>query len=160
MAAGPALGHNRDMRMRLHLLLLSLPLLALLSGCQGPVADGGTAPVLPPISGEAGRIEWQGLLACADCRAIDTRLQLQRDGDNRDYLLTEVFMAQDGAARFVERGQWQQQSDLLRLQGVDGGRRVYVLLRDGRLQQRDWHGRPLSRRDDDYLQPVEATSAP
>lgn len=156
MAARIVLGHNRAMNLRL--LPASLVLLGLLSACQAPVPGHSAAPVLPPGSGKAGRIEWQGRLACADCRGIDTRLQLQRDGDNRDYLLTEVFMANDGAARFVERGQWRQQRDLLRLHGADGGRRVYALLQDGRLQQRDWHGRPLSDRDDDYLQPVNASN--
>jgi hypothetical protein len=34
------------------------------------------------------------------------------------------------------------------------------LLPEGRLQPRDWHGRPLSPGADDFLVPVTATTAP
>ena len=126
---------------------------ALATGCdEGP----GPAPSAAPLDGGDGRIEWQAQLACADCEAIDTRLVLERDGPTRDYVLTETYLADDGSARFVERGHWQRDDALLRLQGEGGGQRVFALLPDGRLEPRDGHGRRFAPRAGDFLVPVAA----
>lgn len=158
MAACRALRHNPGMnRFPLACFLL---LCGMLPGCDAPaptVSRPGSPP-LPQADGNDGRIQWQARLPCADCAAIDTRLVLQRDGADRDYTLTETYLATDGGARFVERGQWRREDRLLRLQGADGGRRAYALLADGSLQATDSHGRPLS--DGGVLVPVTAAPAP
>lgn len=106
------------------------------------------------MPGNGDSLEWQAQLPCADCDAIQTRLQLQRDGDARGYVLTEVYFSADRNARFAELGQWLQHDDLLRLRAQDGAQRNYALLPDGRLQPLDRHGQPLSTREDEFLLPV------
>lgn len=135
-----------------------------LAACDGAAPAGSTASstsALPPSALDAGdRIAWQAELACADCDAIETRLQLRRDGDARNYVLTEVYLAADGDARFAEHGQWQQRDALLHLQGDQGTQRAYGLLPDGRLQPLDRHGRALSRDGSDLLLPAGTAQAP
>lgn len=145
-------------RLSAGMLLLCLGLAA----CDGAAPAGSTSsPALPPSAMDAGdRIAWQAKLACADCDAIQTRLQLRRDGDARNYVLTEVYLAAGGDARFAEHGQWQQRDTLLHLQGNQGTRRAYGLLPDGRLQPLDRHGRALSRDGNDLLLPAGAAQAP
>jgi hypothetical protein len=147
------LRHNRRMP---RLLPACLLLAALLPGCERATPP---APAAADAFADEGSIEWQGLLACADCEAIDTRLLLQRGGSHRDYVLTETYLAGPEGARFVEHGRWRRDQALLRLQGDDGSKRVYALLPDGRLQPRDGHGRALPPRDDDFLLPVTVSDA-
>lgn len=137
--------------------LLVLAWCLALAGCDAP-GPGAAAPTLPDR--DDGRVQWQGQLACADCIAIDTRLQLSRASGANPYTLTEIYQAGDGEARFDERGQWRQHDALLWLRASDGAERVYVLLPDGRLRPSDRRGRPLSRRQDDFLLPVTQTPAP
>lgn len=85
-------------------------------------------------------LAWQGLLACADCDGIDTRLVLDRDGMQARYLLLETFLAGAEGDRFSEQGQWRREGRLLRLQADVGGVRVYALEPDGRLSLRDADG--------------------
>jgi copper homeostasis protein (lipoprotein) len=124
-----------------------------LAGCGRDSAP--VAPVLP----SDGRIEWQGLLACADCDGIRTQLVLLRSGDRRSYTLTETYLADDGDARFSETGDWERDRGLLRLRGETGATRFYLLLSDGRLQPRDARGQPF-RQEGDFLVPVTAANAP
>lgn len=131
--------------MRLRLLIV--PLLCIAAGCAP-----GAAP-LPGIEQGDGRAEWRGSRPCVDCGGIDVVLALERAGDDRRYLLVETYRAGPAGMRFVERGQWRQQADLLRLQGEQGGQRTFVLTPDGRLQSRDSRGRPLPGRDDAMLSP-------
>jgi copper homeostasis protein (lipoprotein) len=133
------------------LLLLSL------AGCgrdQAPVA-----PAAKALSSD-GRIEWQGLLPCADCDGSQTQLSLLRSGDLRSYTLTETYLAQDGDTRFIDNGRWRRDGQLLRLNGDSGGVHVYALLPDGRLQPRDGRGRAFLPREGDFLEPVAAGSRP
>lgn len=158
MATCRTLRHNRAMS---RLLPASVLLLCLAqAACDAPAPSSRASH--PPAQGAGGgdRIEWRGRMPCADCDAIDTHLLLRREGAARDYVLTEVYQVGDGATRFVEHGRWRQERALLRLQDDAGGRRAYALLPDGRLQPRDWHGRPLSPGAGDFLVPVTATTAP
>jgi len=130
-----------------------------LAGCERattPIAPLGVGRTLPAD----GRIEWQGLLPCADCDGIQTQLSLLRNGDSRSYVLTETYLAEEGDTRFVDGGQWQRDGDLLRLRGNAGGIHVYALLADGRLQPRDAQGRAFTPRDGDFLEPVTASDPP
>ena len=112
-----------------------------------------------PADAEQGVVDelaFQGERACADCAAIATRLVLRRRADRRDYALTETYRAQSGELRFVERGRWQRQQALLRLQGEGGSRRTYAVLPDGRLQARDPRGAILPGPDDVLVPVVDA----
>ncbi len=131
-------------------------LLSLLAACGGaPPAVTPTARVVHLLPERDGRLEWRAMLPCADCDGIDSQLVLRRAGSSSDYTLSETYLVGDQGARFLEHGQWQQQRDLLRLRGDGGSRRVYALLPDGRLQQRDAHGQPLRlQREADALLPV------
>jgi copper homeostasis protein (lipoprotein) len=129
-----------------------------LAGCaRAPSSD---API-PGLGSGDGEAAWAGVLPCADCRGIDTRLLLQRQGAARRYRLIEVYLSDEGGARFVEDGEWQQVSDgLLRLQD-EHGRRFFAVVRGGGLQPRDADGDPFLGRDSDVLSPLsQAASAP
>ena len=105
-------------------------------------------------------IQWQGIVGCADCDGIQTRLLLQQGTTGREFHLTEIYLAHDQGARFEDHGQWRRQADLLQLQGASGSLRVYALLPDGRLQPRDGHGVALSPQTDETLQLVTPSEEP
>ncbi|MDQ3039790.1 MAG: copper resistance protein NlpE N-terminal domain-containing protein [Pseudomonadota bacterium] len=128
------------------------------AGCDGGRdAAGNRSPAAAQLE-EDGRIEWQAVLACADCDGIQTALVLNRSGDQRDYTLTETFLADDGGDRFVEQGLWLREDELVRLQSAGNGLRVFALLPDGRLEPRDHRGRRFAPRPGDALMPVSATT--
>jgi copper homeostasis protein (lipoprotein) len=130
-------------------------LVVLLAGCGGSPPVAPDTPTLRTLSDRDGRIEWRAMLPCADCDGIESQLVLRRAGPASEYTLSETFLVGDQGARFVEHGQWRQQRALLRLRGDGGSERVYALLPDGRLQQRDAHGRALRLpRAADTLMPV------
>lgn len=121
-----------------------LPLCLLLAlafaGCgEAPPADPPRAED-PHAADTHGTLAWQGLLACADCDGIDTRLVLDRDGMQARYQLLETFLTGADGDRFSEQGLWRREGRLLRLQADDGGQRVYALEADGRLSLRDPDG--------------------
>lgn len=97
---------------------------------------------------------WQGELPCADCDGIQTRLQLQRNGERRGFQLVEVFVLGDRGARFVANGSWSREGDLIRTLGNDGSPRVYGLLAEGGLQPRDASGKVFARHADAVLMPT------
>jgi len=127
--------------------LMLVPWLCVATGCA-PEPEP-----LPAIGQGDGRVEWRGMLPCADCRGIRVQLVLERRGDARHYQLVETYLAGRAGARFVERGRWRHGHGLLRLQGEDGSLRVYALAPDGRLQSRDSRGRRLPVQDDAMLSP-------
>jgi len=127
--------------------LLLATLLCVAAGCAP-----GPAP-LPAIGQGDGRVEWRGVLPCADCRGIRVHLVLERVGDERRYRLEETYLAGRAGVRFVEAGQWQHEDELLRLQADGGGLRTYALEPGGRLQSRDSRGAPLPVHDDAVLSP-------
>ncbi len=105
-------------------------------------------------------LQWRGLLGCADCDGIQTRLLLHHSSTGREFHLTEIYLARDQGARFDDHGHWQRQADLLELKGDSGSLRVYALLSDGRLQPRDGHGAALSPETDEALQLVTPSDDP
>ena len=133
--------------------------LGLVACTQAPAPPaGGPALPLPQLESD-GAIEWQGMLPCADCDGIETRLLLERVGDSRPFTLTETFLAADGDARFVESGQWRRDGELIRLQGQPE-QRVYALLSDLHLAPRDSRGQPLGRDSGQTLAPVGTQTVP
>lgn len=133
-------------------LAVLLPVAVLAGGCgiERAPADAGL-----PLAGD-GRLHWQGVSRCADCDAIETRLQLVRDGGDASYRLDERFVDGDGAHDFAEDGRWRLRGGVLELEGRLGARRSYALVPGGALRAVDAGGRPLSAGDDDLLQPVAA----
>lgn len=139
--AAPALRHNRGVAhdpppryARVPVLML----LALVAACgnqeRATDADAGDAPGAPLV--------WQGLVACADCAGIDTRLRLERasDGTAR-YQLVEAFLDGGGAEYYREEGRWERAGRILTLRAATGGVRRYRLDGEGRLLAADRTGR-------------------
>jgi hypothetical protein len=122
--------------------------------CGGPAT-----PTASPETATAGdRIEWQGILGCADCDGIQVDLLLEQANGERRYTLVENYISGSHSQRFVERGEWQRSAGLLRLRGDTASVRVYALLSDGRLLASDSHGRPLPGGSDEALLPVAFSS--
>jgi hypothetical protein len=132
---------------------LLLALACLLAACDQSRTPAD-AP-LPRIEQGDGRVEWRGMLPCADCDGIETLLVLERRADARRYDLVETFLAERDGARFAESGQWQMEGARLSLAGEGGATRHYALLPDGRLQPRDAGGRAFRLRGD-FLVPADA----
>lgn len=147
------LRHNRCMSCRRFASCLLLAACCLPAACD--VARQPASGALP-LDGGDGRIEWHGALPCADCDAIEVQLMLERAGDARRYELVETYIAEEGAARFTESGEWRQRDDLIELTGEAGVARRYAVLPDGRLQPRDARGRAFARREGDVLVPTDA----
>lgn len=114
--------------------------------------DHGTWTPLP-AAGD-GTIQWRGRLPCLDCQAIDTRLLLDRRGDEHRYRLVEVYVAAEGSMRFEEAGSWRLDETVLSLEPEDGGLRRYGVVHGGMLQVRDQRGRELPGRERDLLLPI------
>ena len=145
---------------RTFLLLLLVAVLGL-AGCERDAAtdaadadadDAVAAPADAPF--EAGvdfERTWLGVLPCADCDGIQTRLQLVRAGDERTYALEETYLGAEGDAVFRQEGRWVEEP----VDGVDDGgagyrldpgspaSRRYLLRPDGALDQLDGRGRLL-----------------
>ena len=136
-----------------HVPAIALLCAVLLAACgDAPERD----PALPGFDGavDAGAVEWRGRLPCADCEAIDTRLVLERRGDERVYALVEVFVAAGERARFEETGEWRMDDAVLSLDPGDGGVRHYGLVHGGALQVRDARGQVYPGREHDLLLPA------
>lgn len=124
----------------------------LLAGCGG--GDERAVVVTQPSSAPgAGQAEWRGVLACADCDGIDTRLSLSGD-DAGQYRLVEVFVLGGDAVPFVEEGRWRRDGELIRLEGSDHSRRFFALTKGGGVQPRDARNRPFANHHGDVLQPA------
>lgn len=128
----------------------------LLSLCIASCGDRAPPSAITAAAGD--RIQWQGIVACADCDGIQVDLVLERANGERRYTLTENYIAGSNSKRFVERGDWERSAGLLRLHGDTASVRVYALLPDGRLQACDSHGEPLPTTTDEALLPVAVSS--
>lgn len=112
-----------------------------LAGCADPPRAPGQADTSPDVPADA-QLAWQGLLACADCGGIDTRLRLLRAGHATRYELVEAFLAEEGDVEtFREEGHWLREGRLLRLRPDAGGERLYAIDTAGNLRVVDRRGR-------------------
>lgn len=136
---------------RLFLSAIVLPVLLAACGRDGGAPSAGQSP----LAGD-GSVEWQGVLPCADCDAIETRLRIDRDGERATYRLDERFLAADGALTFSEDGDWRMVDGVLALEGREGAMRHFAVLADGRLRPGDADGDAWPGRDGDRLVPVVA----
>jgi hypothetical protein len=112
------------------------------AGCGGrsppEASTGGTAPGFDTPAAE---LNWAGVLACADCDGIDTRLRLARgNGVVSQYELVEAFLDGEGAEYFREEGRWRRDGRILRLQATSGGERLYAIDGAGNLVVVDRRG--------------------
>jgi len=90
---------------RLPTVLLLLGLAACTrQGEQGAPVAG--APAAVPATAEDTERTWAGLLPCADCQGIDTRLVLRTQGGKRNYVLTETYLGGTGKTSFNRAGTW------------------------------------------------------
>ena len=128
---------------------------ALAAGCAREEGRGDA----PGEATAAGELEWRGVMPCADCEAIDTRLVLERRGGVQQYALVEVYVALDGSMSFEETGEWRMEHAVLSLESEGGGLRRFGLVHGGALQPRDRRGHPLPGREATLLLPVEARQA-
>lgn len=137
--------------------LLLLAAALALAGCErapapDPAADAATAPAERTAAEDGENFErtWLGVLPCADCDGIQTRLQLVRDGDRRTYSLEETYLGAEGEAVFRQEGRWVEEP----VEGAEDGAgyrldpgerasRRYLLRADGALDQLDGRGRLL-----------------
>lgn len=152
---GAGLRHNR--RMGPFVRACIVPVLLLAGGC------GGTKPAtvpLPQLEQAGGHMQWRGQLPCADCDGIDVQLQLVHAADGDAYRLVEVYLLGDDGVRFVERGHWRRDGDLIRIEGQGGSRRAFALQPDGSLQLSDAHGRAVPSRRRFPLRPMPTGGLP
>lgn len=70
---------------------------------------------------------WLGVLPCADCDGIQTRLVLRGGNGARRYLLEETYLGGEGDNSFVQEGEWAEETT--QLEGV--GTTVYRLDPEG-----------------------------
>jgi hypothetical protein len=114
-----------------------------------PAAATAVAPDPPTARFESpdSELSWQGVLACADCDGIDTRLRLQRgNGVVAQYELVEAYLDGEGAEYFHEGRRWRRDGRILRLQATSGGERLYAIDGTGNLVIVDRRGHAAGRR--------------
>lgn len=90
---------------------------------------------------------WIGVLPCADCDGIQTRLLLTRDDDGQTYELEETYLGAEDDAVFNQTGRWVRdgdgERDLFVLDPDAPAGRRFELRPDGALDLLDGEGRPL-----------------
>lgn len=131
---------------------------ALLTGCgrekapapEAPAHDAPLAEAAAPDEDATFETAWLGVLPCADCDGIQTRLQLHGEGGGRRYELEETYLGAAGDNVFVTEGDWVQETrrgdgaeaTVYRLDPA-GPDRWFELQPDGALEMLDGEGRPL-----------------
>ncbi len=110
----------------LHLLLLALALVS--TACTHRQASDGAPSGADPAHGSRNSIDWagvyEGVLPCADCPGIQTRLTLNRD---ETYELGTLYLGRDSAARLVRgRFSWQPSGNAITLENQHGGQQFMV----------------------------------
>lgn len=135
----------------------SLPfiLVLALAACGRGDGDAGEesvpAPpevVLAPDDGEDFDLAWQGVLPCADCEGIQTRLSLRREADEAVFELRETYLGPAQGNEFTTTGHWQLEpagepgAPMVYRLGPEGGALGFALQPDGSLQLLDADGEP------------------
>jgi uncharacterized lipoprotein NlpE involved in copper resistance len=96
---------------------------------------------------------WQGVLPCADCDGIQTRLRLVADDRGRRYELQETYLDRDGGEVFEAQGEWIEETAVLEEQptvvyrlDTAGASRWFSLQPDGALEMLDGQERAAADR--------------
>ena len=110
----------------LHLLLLALALA--MTACMPRQAADGAPSGADPAHNSRNSLDWagmyEGVLPCADCPGVQTRLTLNRD---ESYELSSLYLDRDSAARVVRgRFSWQPSGNAITLEGQHGGQQFAV----------------------------------
>ena len=131
--------------------LLALP------GCGREPSGEAPGPSPPPsaatdLADDAGlERTWLGVLPCADCDGIQTRLALRRDAAGWRYVLEETYLGGSGENRFVQEGDWREETAVI--EGTDtvvyrldpdGPARWFWPQPDGALEMLEAEGRPAA----------------
>jgi len=108
----------------LYLLALALALTA----CAPRQAVDGAPTGADPAHSSRNSLDWagtyEGVLPCADCPGIKTRLTLNRD---ESYELSSLYLDRDSAARVVRgRFSWHASGNAIMLEGQHGGQQFAV----------------------------------
>lgn len=136
-------------------ILLVLIVLALAACGRDAPTQAGAEPAQPgtpaddaaPVD-EAFERAWLGVLPCADCDGIQTRLVLRGEDGARRYLLEETYLGADSDNVFVQEGEWTEETT--ELEGVDttvyrldpaGPSRWFWVQPDGGLEMLEAEGR-------------------
>jgi heat shock protein HslJ len=142
--------------------LLSLLALALaLTACM-PRKDGDGAPTgakADPAHNSRNSLDWagvyEGVLPCASCPGIQTRLTLNRD---ETYELSTLYLDRDKAPRIVRgRFSWQPSGNAIALDAQRGGQQFMV--GEGRLAQLDAGAAPAWPQQPNRVLKLVATAA-
>ncbi|MFT3807185.1 copper resistance protein NlpE N-terminal domain-containing protein [Arenimonas sp.] len=133
-------------RIRTTALMCLAALLAAGCGREGatPLSEAGPA--------ERGVRVWQGVLPCSDCRGVETRLALSRDGGRHEYVLSESYL---GPRRtdFDQIGVWREtvpasspagMRTLIVLDPGEARERRFALIEDGSLELLEADGSRLA----------------
>lgn len=137
---------------------LALATLLALAGCGRNETDpaASTAPPTPsadaaPSMAQSLDAIWQGVLPCADCDGIQTRLRLLADAQGRRYELQETYLAEDGGEVFDGQGGWSEETAVINGQptevyrlDVQGASRWFSVQPDGALEMLDAREQPAS----------------
>ena len=119
--------------------MLALAIAACGPAPGAPDSQGESASMAPATDGgEDFDLAWQGVLPCADCAGIRTRLRLTRDEGGQAYELEETYLGAEGENVFSTTGEWRLEQDggqapVYRL-GREGGALGFELQADGSLQ--------------------------
>lgn len=110
----------------LHALLLALALA--LTACMPRQAAEGAPMAADPAHNSRNSLDWagiyEGVLPCADCPGIRTRLTLNRD---ESYELSTLYVDRDSAPRVVQgRFSWQPSGNAITLESQHGGQQFVV----------------------------------
>ncbi|HEX5693433.1 MAG TPA: copper resistance protein NlpE N-terminal domain-containing protein, partial [Arenimonas sp.] len=95
---------------------LFVPALLALAACgqDAPPGDGAADPAATPdtaapADGDSERA-WLGVLPCADCDGIQTRLVLRAEAGVRRYVLEETYLGAEGDNAFIQEGEWREET--------------------------------------------------
>ena len=123
-------------------MLLALALA--LTACTARKDGEGASPGAKPDAAHSSRnsLDWagvyEGVLPCADCPGIQTRLTLSRD---ESYELSTVYLDRDKAPRIVRgRFSWQPSGNAITLDAEGGGKQF--LVGEGRIAMVEAGGAP------------------
>ena len=137
--------------------ILMVPALLGLAACgRDAPTESASAPAPPDAPEDATQAlaedferTWLGVLPCADCDGIQTRLQLRAGPEGTRYLLEETYLGGPGENRFVQEGDWREEGTEIHGQPAevyrldpDGPGRWFWVQPDGALEMLEAEGRP------------------
>lgn len=138
--------------MKFNACIISIAATLCLAGCSAPSGQtpppaqttGAAAPAGVALSAQAFAGEFDGTIPCGDCQGIQTKLQLDADGN---YKLDETFLGRATNNVLSSKGQWQIQDDhhFVLVPGEQGWEhRPFEVLNNNDIKQLGKDGKPYS----------------